>query len=255
MLARRIVPCLDVKDGRTVKGVHFVDLVDAGDPVELAAAYAASGADEVVFLDITATTDKRATVVDLAARVGRVLDVPFTIGGGIRTVDDARAVLQAGADKVAVNSAALARPAVLGEIADALGRQAVMLAVDAARRDPADPAAGWTVRSHGGRRETGRDAVAWAAEGGALGAGEILLTSIDGDGTRAGYDLALLRAARAAVSVPLIASGGAGTAGHVADALEVADAALLASILHDGTLTVPDLKAAVAARGLPVRPC
>ncbi|MDX1419108.1 MAG: imidazole glycerol phosphate synthase subunit HisF [Rubricoccaceae bacterium] len=250
MLARRIIPCLDVRDGRTVKGVNFVGFRDAGDPVELAARYAAEGADELVFLDVTATVETRATARDLALRVGRVLDVPFTIGGGIGSVEDAAAVLDAGADKVGVNSAAVRRPALLAELAEAFGRQAVVLSVDAKRVGE-----GWTVRTHGGRTDTGLDAIEWIAEGQRRGAGEVLLTSVDADGTQAGFDLPLLRAARAVCRVPLIASGGAGAPEHFADALAVADAALAASLFHYGTLAIPDLKQALAEAAIPVRLC
>lgn len=250
MLARRIIPCLDVRDGRTVKGVNFVGLRDAGDPVELAARYAAEGADELVFLDVTATVEKRETARELALRVGRVLDIPFTIGGGIGSVEDAAAVLDAGADKVGVNSAAVRRPELLTELADAFGSQAVVLSVDAKRT-----ANGWTVMTRGGRTDAGLDAIEWIEEGQRRGAGELLLTSVDADGTKAGFDLALLRAARAVCRVPLIASGGAGAPEHFAEALAVADAALAASLFHYGELAIPGLKRALAAQNIPVRPC
>ncbi|NNF58098.1 MAG: imidazole glycerol phosphate synthase subunit HisF [Rhodothermaceae bacterium] len=252
MLAKRIIPCLDVSDGRTVKGVNFVGLRDAGDPVELAAQYAAEGADELVFLDITATVEKRQTVTALALRVGRVLDIPFTIGGGIGSVGDAASVLQAGADKVAVNSAAVARPELVSELAEAFGSQAIVVSVDA--KGHAD---GWTVATHGGRTDTGFDALAWIAEVQDRGAGEILLTSMDADGTQAGFDRPLLEAVRPLCCVPLIASGGAGTIAHFAEVLaaDLADAALAASLFHYGTLCIPDLKAALAAQAIPIRPC
>ncbi|MEM1042862.1 MAG: imidazole glycerol phosphate synthase subunit HisF [Bacteroidota bacterium] len=255
MLARRLIPCLDIRDGRTVKGVNFVGLRDAGDPVELAVRYAAEGADEVVFLDITATVEKRQTVTDLALRVGRALDIPFTVGGGIASVEDAASVLGAGADKVAVNSSAVARPALVRELAEAFGSQAVVLSVDAKRTG--HTASGWTVMTRGGRTDTGRDALAWLAEAQDAGAGEILLTSVDADGTQAGFDTALLAAARPRVRVPLIASGGAGSPEHFAEvfAAGLADAALAASLFHYGTLALPDLKAYLAARAIPVRPC
>ncbi len=252
MLARRIIPCLDVCDGRTVKGVNFVGLRDAGDPVELAVRYAAEGADELVFLDITATVEKRQTVTDLALRVGRALDIPFTVGGGIGSVEDAASVLGAGADKVAVNSSAVARPVLIRELAEAFGSQAVVLSVDAKSNGD-----GWTVMTHGGRTDTGRDALDWIAEAQDAGAGEVLLTSVDADGTQTGFDTALLAAARPRVRVPLIASGGAGAPGHFAEvfAANLADAALAASLFHYGTLAIPDLKAILAAQSIPVRPC
>jgi cyclase len=249
----RVIPCLDVDGGRVVKGVGFLDLRDAGDPVELAARYDAAGADEVVLLDITATSDTRATVVDLARRVADELFVPFTIGGGIRSVADAQAVLDAGADKISVNSAALRRPELLDELAARFGVQCVVLAIDAKARPGAEP--GWEAYLAGGREPTGCDAVAWAAEGAARGAGEILLTSMDRDGTHAGYDLALTRAVAEAVPVPVIASGGAGSIDNLAAALEAgADAVLCASILHDGEHTVGEIKTALARAGADVRP-
>src|ERR687889_1515175 len=223
MHLKRVIPCLDVDAGRVVKGTNFVDLRDAGDPVELAARYDAEGADEVVFLDITATSGKRDTIVELARRTANDVFIPFTIGGGIATVEDAQAVLDAGADKVSVNSAAVARPQLLGEMADVFGAQCVVLAIDAKRRD-----GGWEVFVAGGRTPTGLDAVAWAREGVERGAGEILLTSMDRDGTNAGYDLELTSAVSSAVGVPVIASGGAGTLDHLGEALEAgADAALV----------------------------
>jgi cyclase len=247
---KRIIPCLDVDGGRVVKGTGFVDLRDAGDPVELAARYDAAGADELVLLDITATSDTRETVVELARRVADELFIPFTIGGGIRSVADAQAVLDAGADKVAVNSAALRRPELLNELAARFGAQCVVLAIDAKQRT----GEGWEAFLAGGRTATGRDAVAWAAEGAARGAGEILLTSMDRDGTNAGYDLALTAAVAEAVDVPVIASGGAGAVGDLRAALEAgADAVLCASILHYGAITVSEIKQSLADAGLPVR--
>jgi cyclase len=249
---KRVIPCLDVDGGRVVKGVAFVDLRDAGDPVALAAHYDAAGADELVLLDITATSDKRATVVQLARRVADELFIPFTIGGGIRSVADAQAVLDAGADKVSVNSAALARPGLIDELARTFGNQCVVLAIDA-KQTSADPPA-WEAYLAGGRTATGRDAVAWAREGATRGAGEILLTSMDRDGTNAGYDLALTAAVAAAVAVPVIASGGAGELGHLTEAVHAgADAVLCASILHDGVYSVTEVKAHLAQAGVDVR--
>jgi cyclase len=246
---KRVIPCLDVDGGRVVKGVGFVDLRDAGDPVELARAYDEAGADEVVFLDITATSDKRGTVTDLARRAADDVFVPFTIGGGVRSVQDAQAVLDAGADKVSVNSAALARPQLITELAQALGSQCVVLAIDAKRS-----ADGWEAYLAGGRTPTGRDAVAWAVEGVERGAGEILLTSMDQDGAGTGYDLELIEAVSAQVGVPVIASGGAGELDHLVAALQAgADAVLCASIFHYGRYTVADVKSHLAAAGIPVR--
>ncbi|MFL5846782.1 MAG: imidazole glycerol phosphate synthase subunit HisF [Solirubrobacteraceae bacterium] len=247
---KRVIPCLDVDRGRVVKGVGFVDLRDAGDPVELACRYDAAGADELVFLDITATSDKRETVVDLARRTADDVFVPFTIGGGIRSVDDAQAVLDAGADKISVNSAALARPDLIDELARTFGAQCVVLAIDAKFTAPER----WEAFVAGGRAPTGRDAVAWAVEGTARGAGEILLTSMDRDGTNAGYDLYLTRAVASAVSVPVIASGGAGELEHLTEALRAgADAVLCASIFHYGQHTVGEVKRHLAAAGIPIR--
>jgi imidazole glycerol phosphate synthase glutamine amidotransferase subunit len=252
-LRPRLVPCLDVKDGRVVKGVRFQGLRDAGDPVERAAAYAAQGADELVVLDVSAGPEARATAAHTVAAVRAVLPVPLTVGGGVRSVDDAARLLDAGADKVAVNSAAVADPALLGALAARFGRQCVVLALDAARRP--DGAPGWEVVVASGRTRTGRDAVAWAAEAVARGAGEVLLTSWDQDGTGEGYDLPLLRAVTAAVPVPVVASGGARTPAHLHAALDAgAEAVLMASILHDGHTTVGSLKAALAARGVELRP-
>ncbi|HSD79169.1 MAG TPA: imidazole glycerol phosphate synthase subunit HisF [Solirubrobacteraceae bacterium] len=254
MHLKRVIPCLDVDGGRVVKGTRFVGLRDAGDPVELAARYDAEGADELVFLDITATHERRDTIVELARRTADNVFIPFTIGGGIRSAEDAQAVLDAGADKVSVNSAAVARPALIDELARVFGVQCVVLAIDAKRRDPADPAAGWEVHVAGGRTPTGLDAVAWARDGVARGAGEILLTSMDRDGTSDGYDLELTRAIARAVGVPVIASGGAGRLEHLVDALRAgADAALAASIFHFGEYTIAEAKAALAAGGIAVR--
>lgn len=248
---KRVIPCLDVDAGRVVKGVGFVDLRDAGDPVELAARYDAAGADELVLLDITATSDKRATVVELARRAADELFVPFTIGGGVRSVEDAQAVLDAGADKVSVNSAALARSELIDELARTFGSQCVVLAIDAKRRSDGD---GWEAYVAGGRTPTGRDAVEWAAEGTGRGAGEILLTSMDRDGTTSGYDLKLTSAVADAVAVPVIASGGAGEPEHLVAGVEAgADAVLCASIFHYGRHTVGEVKAVMAESGIPVR--
>jgi imidazole glycerol-phosphate synthase subunit HisF len=240
----RLIPCLDVAAGRVVKGVRFQELRDVGDPIDLGAGYSEAGADELVFLDVAATVEDRGTLVDLVRRVADRLAIPFTVGGGVRTVADADALLAAGADKVAVNSAALARPALISELAEQLGSQAVVLAVDAA---------GGRVRSHAGSRAVGRLAADWAREGEERGAGEILLTSIDADGTRNGYDLGLTRAVVDAVSVPVIASGGAGSAAHVAAVLEVAQAALLASILHENPLRLVELRAELHGLGVTFR--
>jgi imidazole glycerol-phosphate synthase subunit HisF len=246
---KRVIPCLDVDGGRVVKGIGFVDLRDAGDPVELACRYDAAGADELVFLDITATSDKRDTVVKLARRTADDVFVPFTIGGGIRSVADAQAVLDAGADKVSINSAALARPGLIDELARTFGAQCVVLAIDAKRADGS-----WEAYVAGGRTPTDRDAVAWASEGVERGAGEILLTSMDRDGTNAGYDLELTKAVADAVSVPVIASGGAGEPEHLVAALETgADAVLCASILHYGRHTVREIKEQLARAGIAVR--
>jgi imidazole glycerol-phosphate synthase subunit HisF len=248
---QRVIPCLDVDAGRVVKGTNFVDIRDAGDPVQLAERYDAAGADELVFLDITATHERRDTLVDLARRTADNVFVPFTIGGGIRSVQDAQAVLDAGADKVSVNSAAVARPELLDELAEVFGAQCVVLAIDAKARPDGD---GWEVYVAGGRTPTGRDAVAWAREGTARGAGEILLTSMDRDGTNAGYDLAVTRAVADATGVPVIASGGAGELDHLVEALQAgADAVLCASIFHYGRFTVGDVKEYLTEAGVPVR--
>jgi imidazole glycerol-phosphate synthase subunit HisF len=249
---KRVIPCLDVDGGRVVKGTGFVDLRDAGDPIELAQRYDAAGADELVFLDITATHHKRDTVVELARHTADEVFIPFTIGGGIRTVEDAQAVLDAGSDKVSVNSAAVARPELIDELAEQFGAQCVVLAIDCKRR-AGD--AGWEVFVAGGRTPTGRDVVEWVREGVERGAGEILLTSMDRDGTSSGYDLELTRAVAEAVDVPVIASGGAGKLDDLVEALDAgADAVLVASILHYGHHTVAEIKAHLAAAGVPVRP-
>jgi imidazole glycerol-phosphate synthase subunit HisF len=240
----RLIPCLDVAAGRVVKGVRFEGLRDVGDPVDLGSAYSDAGADELVFLDVKATVEERQALVELASRVAERLAIPFTVGGGVRSVADAAALLDAGADKVSVNSAALARPALLGELAEQLGSQAVVIAIDAA---------GGEVYSHAGTRPAGRLAVDWARDAQEHGAGEILLTSIDADGTREGYDLELTRAVAEAVSIPVIASGGAGQARHVAEALEVAQAALLASILHENPDRLGTLRDELRAMGVPLR--
>jgi cyclase len=246
---KRVIPCLDVDAGRVVKGTNFVDLRDAGDPVELAERYDAEGADELVFLDITATHEKRDTIVELARRTADNVFIPFTIGGGIRSVADAQGVLDAGADKVSVNSAAVARPELIGELADIFGAQCVVLAIDAK-----NVGEGWEVYVAGGRTATGVDVVRWAREGVERGAGEILLTSMDRDGTTDGYDLALTQAVSEAVGVPVIASGGAGTLDHLAAALHAgADAALAASIFHYGTYAIREAKDHLAAAGIAVR--
>lgn len=251
-LRKRIVACLDVTDGRVVKGTRFVDLVDAGDPVELASRYAAEGADEITILDIGATRDRRPALVELIGRAAAALDVPLGVGGGVASLEDAAALLDAGADKVAVNSAALRDPDLIGRLAERLGSQSVVIAIDAA----AHPSGGWRVRSVAATEETGRDAVDWAREATQRGAGEVLLTSIDRDGTRSGYDLALTRAVADAVRVPVIASGGGGSVDDVAAVLDGggASAALLASTLHFGLIRIGPLKEELIARGLSVRP-
>jgi imidazole glycerol-phosphate synthase subunit HisF len=252
VLAHRVIPCLDVHAGRVVKGIRFVDLVDAGDPVELAGVYNLEGADELVFLDITASHEGRETILDVAHRTAEQVFIPLTIGGGVRMIDDVRKLLRAGADKVAVNTAAIERPLLITEGADEFGSQCMVVAVDARRREDG---AGWEVYTHGGRKPTGLDAVAWAAESERLGAGEILLTSMDRDGTQDGYDLELLRAVAGVVNVPVIASGGAGTPGHFAEAITEghADAVLAASLFHFGQLRIRDVKHHLAEAGIPVR--
>jgi imidazoleglycerol phosphate synthase cyclase subunit len=250
MLTARIIPCLDVSHGRVVKGIRFQGLRDAGDPAERAARYERQGADEIVILDVSATPEGRGNQVETVQRVRARLRIPLTVGGGIRTIDDARALLEAGADKVSVNTAAVHRPELLREIALRFGRQCTVLAIDAARRD-----GGFEVLVKGGREGTGIDALEWARKGTSRGAGEILLTSWDRDGTRAGYDLALTRAVAAAVRVPVIASGGAATPQHLKEAFDAgADAVLAASIFHDDDMTVADVKRALAALGVQVRP-
>lgn len=258
MLARRIIPCLDVKDGRVVKGVNFVDLIDAGDPVAQAQVYDAEGADELVFLDITATHEARAIMIEMVRRVADTVFIPFTVGGGIRTVEDMRAILLAGADKVSINSAAVKNPAVITEAATRFGSQCIVVAIDARRRqgeDLAERGPGWDVFVSGGRLNTGIDAVEWAREVERRGAGEILLTSMDGDGTKEGYDIALTHAIGAAVRIPVIASGGAGRPEHFTAVLREggAAAALAASLFHFKELRIADLKAELAAAGVPVR--
>jgi imidazole glycerol-phosphate synthase subunit HisF len=250
MLLRRVIPCLDVDKGRVVKGVEFVDIRDAGDPVELAARYQDEGADEIVFLDITASHEKRETVAALARRCADEVFIPFTIGGGVRSAEDAQAVLDAGSDKVSVNSAAVARPELIGELAEVFGAQCVVLAIDARRNGDA-----YEVFVNGGRTPVGRDAVEWAREGVERGAGEILLTSMDRDGTEDGYELELTRAVADAVEVPVIASGGAGTLDHLVEAVEEggADAVLCASIFHYGAYSVREAKERMRAAGIPVR--
>ena len=258
MVAKRIIPCLDVADGRVVKGVNFVGLRDAGDPVELACRYSASGADELVFLDIAASHQGRSTLVELVCRTAEAVTIPFTVGGGIRSVEGITELLRAGADKISLNSSAVADPQLVAEGAQRFGCQCIVVAIDArARRDPSgSPTGGWDVFVKGGRENTGRDAVAWAQQVVALGAGEILLTSMDGDGTQAGYDLALTRAVAEAVAVPVIASGGAGSIADIGAALGdgKASAALLASLLHDGVLTVEQIKTELLAQGVNLRP-
>jgi cyclase len=251
MVLKRVIPCLDVDNGRVVKGTNFVDIRDAGDPVELAEHYDAEGADELVFLDITASHESRDTIVELARRTADNVFIPFTIGGGIRSVEDAQAVLDAGADKVSVNSAALERPELISELAGVFGSQCVVIAIDAKLAD-----GGWDVYTHGGRtRVDGREAVAWAREAAELGAGEVLLTSMDRDGTTDGYDLELTRAVAEAVSVPVIASGGAGELDHLVEAIEAgrADAVLCASIFHYGQHTISEAKQRMELAGIPVR--
>ena len=274
MHTKRIIPCLDVKDGRVVKGINFVDLVDAGDPVECGKAYDKAGADELVFLDITASSDKRAIVTDMVRRVAETVFIPFTVGGGIRTIEDFRAILREGADKISVNSAAIDNPTLISEAADKFGSQCVVLAIDARRRrvgkaadpnlsysesikinDEWTPSDGWTVYKNGGRVDMGIDAVEWAIKAVEMGAGEILLTSMDADGTKAGYDIELTKSIADAVNVPVIASGGAGTMEHFKDALTIggADAALAASLFHFKEMEIMDLKKYLSLEGIPTR--
>ena len=252
MFTKRIIPCLDVKDGRVVKGVNFVDLKDAGDPVEIAAAYDRAGADEVVFLDITASSDNRATVVDMVRQVAANVFIPFTVGGGIRTVEDFRMLLREGADKISINSSAIANPRLISDAADKFGSQCVVVAIDAKQRDDGT---GWNVYKNGGRIDVGVDAVEWAIRAEELGAGEILLTSMDCDGTKAGYDIDLTRQIAESVSIPVIASGGAGAKEHFLEALTdgKADAALAASLFHYKELEIKDLKNYLKEQGVPVR--
>ena len=255
-VATRVIPCLDVDAGRVVKGVNFENLRDAGDPVELAAVYDRQGADELTFLDVTASSSGRATMLEVVRRTAEQVFIPLTVGGGVRSVADVDVLLRAGADKVSVNTAAIARPDLLAELARQFGSQCIVLSVDA-RTVPADgvpTASGWEVTTHGGRRGTGIDALEWVRRGAELGVGEILLNSMDADGTKAGFDLPMLRAVRAAVSVPVIASGGAGAVGDFAPAVRAgADAVLAASVFHFGELTIGEVKAAMAAEGITVR--
>ena len=252
MFTKRIIPCLDVNDGRVVKGINFVNLRDAGDPVEVAAAYDKAGADEVVFLDITASSDHRATVVDMVRKVAEKVFIPFTVGGGIRTVEDFKVLLREGADKISINSSAINTPELIGNAADKFGSQCVVVAIDARRREDGS---GWNVYKNGGRIDTGLDAVEWAMKANRLGAGEILLTSMDCDGTKAGYDIELTRQIADNVSIPVIASGGAGTKEHFYEALTEghADAALAASLFHYKELEIMDLKNYLSDRGVSVR--
>lgn len=251
MFTKRIIPCLDVNNGRVVKGVNFVHLRDAGDPVEIAAAYDQAGADEIIFLDITATSDRRATVVDMVRRVAERVFIPFTVGGGIRTVDDFKALLREGADKISINSSAIDRPELISEAADKFGSQCVVVAIDAKRRGDG----GWNIYKNGGRIDTGIDALEWAVKADRMGAGEILLTSMDCDGTKAGYDIELTRAVAEQVSIPVIASGGAGAKEHFYEALTdgKADAALAASLFHYKELGIIELKDYLSEKGVPVR--
>jgi cyclase len=252
MFTKRIIPCLDVNGGRVVKGVNFVNLVDAGDPVEIAAAYDKAGADELVFLDITASSDNRGTVVDMVRRVAEKVFIPFTVGGGIRTVDDFKVLLREGADKISINSSAINTPELISNAADRFGSQCVVVAIDARRREDGS---GWNVYKNGGRIDTGLDAIEWAIKADRMGAGEILLTSMDCDGTKAGYDIELTRLISQNVSIPVIASGGAGTKEHFYDALTegCADAALAASLFHFKELEIMDLKEYLANKGVSVR--
>ena len=252
MLTKRVIPCLDVNNGRVVKGIKFVDLKDAGDPVSVGEAYSKAGADELVFLDITASNERRATVADMVREVAKKVFIPFTVGGGIRTVDDVRAILREGADKVAMNSAAIDRPELISEAADKFGSQCVVVAIDAKKREDGS---GWNIYKHGGRIDMGIDAIEWAKKAVSLGAGEILITSMDCDGTKAGYDIGLTQGIAKEVNVPVIASGGAGTMEHFYEALTVgqADAVLAASLFHYKEMEIAQLKKYLSERGVPVR--
>ena len=255
-VATRVIPCLDVDAGRVVKGVNFLDLRDAGDPVELAAAYGAQGADELTFLDVTASSSGRGTMIDVVKRTADQIFIPLTVGGGVRTAEDVDQLLRAGADKVSVNTAAIARPELLAELSRRFGSQCIVLSVDARTVPEGEPAtpSGWEVTTHGGRRGTGIDAVEWAVRGQELGVGEILLNSMDADGTKGGFDLDMVRAVRAAVTIPVIASGGAGAVEHFAPAVHAgADAVLAASVFHFGEMTIGDVKLAMASDGITVR--
>ncbi|MDV7356223.1 imidazole glycerol phosphate synthase subunit HisF [Rhodococcus sp. NPDC019627] len=255
-LAVRVIPCLDVDAGRVVKGVNFENLRDAGDPVELAAAYDAQGADELTFLDVTASTAARGTMLDVVSRTAEQVFIPLTVGGGVRTVEDVDRLLRAGADKVSVNTAAIARPELLRELSERFGSQCIVLSVDARTvpQGQPDTASGWEVTTHGGKRGTGIDAVEWAVRGAELGVGEILLNSMDADGTKAGFDLPMIRAVRAAVHVPVIASGGAGAVEHFAPAVDAgADAVLAASVFHFGDMTIAEVKKSMREEGITVR--
>lgn len=255
-LATRVIPCLDVDAGRVVKGVNFLDLRDAGDPVELAAAYDAQGADELTFLDVTASSSGRGTMIDVVRRTAEQIFIPLTVGGGVRTADDVDQLLRAGADKVSVNTAAIARPELLGELSRRFGSQCIVLSVDARTVPDGDERTpcGWEVTTHGGRRGTGIDAVDWARRGQELGVGEILLNSMDADGTKTGFDLAMVRAVREAVTIPVIASGGAGAVEHFPPAVQAgADAVLAASVFHFGEMTISEVKTAMAGEGITVR--
>ena len=255
MLAKRIIPCLDVDNGRVVKGIRFVSLVDAGDAVEQARRYDAEGADELTFLDITASSDKRAIIMELVRRVADEVFIPLTVGGGLNSIDDIQAVLRAGADKTSLNTSAVERPALISEVAETFGSQCIVVAIDARRRNPADPASGWEVFTHGGRKNVGWDAVEWAQRAESFGAGELLLTSMDKDGTRDGYDLELTRTISAAVRIPVIASGGAGRLEHFYEALMDggASAVLAASLFHFGEYKIAEVKDYLRRRGVVVR--
>jgi cyclase len=255
MLAKRIIPCLDIDRGRVVKGIRFVSLVDAGDPVEQARAYDAEGADELVFLDITASSDKRSIIIDLVRRVADEVFIPLTVGGGLDSIEDIRAVLRAGADKVSVNTAAVSRPSLVSAGAETFGSQCIVVAIDARRREAHDPGKGWEVYTHGGRKNAGLDALEWAVRAEQLGAGEILLTSMDRDGTRDGYDVELTRAVSSAVRIPVIASGGAGRLEHFYEVLAegAASAVLAASLFHFGQYKIAEVKEFLRARGFVVR--